>query len=344
MAGPLDHQLMLGVESTYGTAVTPTRGVEFDFESTTHGWDPKAITGSGMQPGDGGISRASRSVAIIGQGAGAIGFDLQSKGLGMLLNGLFGNGASSLVSGTTYQQVFTTASTNALMPSYTMQLGVVRSDASGTVDPYTYRGTTFTSLGISCDPEAFTRCTMNWDAMAQTTATGLATASYPAGLADAFSFADWTATFGGTVTVPTNIALASVAGGTVVNDFKNFGFEWDRAPDLARWVLGGTRNQPRFTRSQPTIAIGSEYNSLMMDTALTGYATNSLVLTGTKSSQPLSTGFAQCQLVFPALKLPQGDRPQASAETPTTANTFNVHKPETGAAMYLVLRTADAAL
>lgn len=341
MAGALDAQVGLALETTYGTAVTPARFFEWDQGNSDHSWDPKVVAGSGMQVGDGGFTRADRSVSVIGQGSGKVGLDYQTKGMGQLLNMLFGGAQSTLVSGTTYQQLFTSGLAGSLLPSCTLQYGIVRSDAAGTVDPYTYRGCTFDSCQISCDAEDVMKMEANWDALGQSTATALATATYPASLLTPFHYGQLAATIGGTIVLPTTNTLAS--GGTATGDVKSFSWSLDNQADKDRWVLGGSRNQPRIGQRTSQLSISTEYNGQSFDAAQVAHTTLPVVITAT-SDQPLSTGFATWQLVLPACKITSTNRPNPSTETPTVDYELEVRKPATGAAIYLVHRTADTAL
>lgn len=340
MAGPLDHQVMIAAESTYGTAVTVTRSYEWDLANASHAWDPNVVIGSGMQVGDGGFLRADRSVAIIGQGSGSIPLDYQTKGMGVLTNGPYNTGVATLVSGTTYQHLFTGLLTTSLLQSFTTQYGVVRSDAAGTVDAYTYAGTTFTKHTIGCTAGEVMKTVFEWDAKSQTKATGLATPAYPAGLLDPFHFGEIVCTIGGSLTVPTTTALAVT--GTVVNDVKSFEYALDNQADTARWVFG-SRNQPRVSQRVATLKLSTEYNASTYDDAQVAHTTLPVTLTAT-STQALSTGFATVQLVFPACKISSSNRPQPQTGTPTADYDFDIRKPATGSAIYIVHRTSDAAL
>lgn len=340
MAGPLDHQVMIAAETVYGTGVTPTRSYEWDLENSEHEFDPKVIQGSGMQVGDGGFDRADRSVAVIGQGSGKIGLDFQTKGMGLLCNGPYNTGVATLVAGTTYQHLITGSLVSSLLQSFTAQYGVVRSDAAGTVDAYTYLGVTFTKHTMKCDAGGVIKTEFEWDAKARTEATALATPAYPAGLLDPYHFGQIACTIGGSVTVPTTTALAVV--GTTVTDVKSFEYELDNAADTDRWVFG-SRNQPRVAKRQASLKLSTEYNALTYDQAMTAHTTLPVTITAT-STQALSTGFATLQLVFPACKITSPDRAQPQADTPTVDYEFAVRKPATGAAVYLVMRTSDAAL
>jgi hypothetical protein len=342
MAGALDHQFGFIPEVTYGTPLTPTTFVEFDMQASKHKWDPKVIQGSGMQVGDGGFERASRSVAVLGQGSGTIGADYQSKGFGRLIDSFFGSGVSTLVSGSTFQQLFTSAIVGSLLPARTVELGVVRADASGTVDAYRYAGVTFPKLTIGCETGDVCKMTGEFDARSQVRNTSPATAVYPAGLTTPFHFGQASITFGGSVTVPTTTALAS--GGTAVTNARNFGFTLDNQADVDDWALGGIRNQPRVAKRLGTLSIEARYDDAVYDDALVNHTTVPVTITFSKTSEALSAGFATLQLVFAACKLDPEDRAAPTQDTPTTALTLRILKPDTGHAVYIVHRTADTVL
>lgn len=342
MAGALDHQVGMIPEVTYGTPLTPTRFYEWDMTRSTHAYDPKVVQGSGMQVGDGGFERASRSVSVIGQSKGQIGLDYQSRGMGILIDSFFGNGVSTLVSGTTYQELFTSALTGALLPARTVEYGVVRTDAGGTVDAYRYAGVTFPKLTIACETGDVCKATAEWDGRTQARTTSPATASYPAGLIAPYHFGQFAITVGGSPTLPTTTVLAS--GGTAVTNARSFSAVLDNAADLDDWALGGIRNQPRVNKRVATLDINARYDSAVYDDMMVNHTTVPIVITATKADEALSTGFATLQLVFPACKLTDNDRAAPSQETPTTPLSFRILKPDTGQAFYVVHRTASTAL
>lgn len=338
MAGPLDHQLGIGLESAYGTPVTPTRFYEWDIDGSEHSYDPKRIQGSGMQVGDGGIARADRSVSVVGQSSLTIAMDAQSRGLGMLLKAALGAGVSTLVAGTTYQQLFTTGLTGALLDSLTAQLGIVRSDAAGTVDAYTYPGCSVMSLEIGCSAGDVVKVKAELDALTPATGTALATASYPA-LVAPYHFGQGAVTIGGSVTVPTATALAT--GGTAAPNVREATMTLDNALNVERWRFGG-RNQPRAAKRSPKLKLTAENDGTALRDALLGHTTLPVTITWT-STEALSTGFATLQIVAPACKIPSGSFPQPS-EDPVYDLELDVLKPASGQALYVVLRTADTAL
>lgn len=341
MAGSLDHQLGFIPEATWGTPLTPTSFLELDMTKTKHSWDPMVIQGTGMQVGDGGFDRASRSVAVVGQGAGVAALDYQTRGMGRWIDSFFGTAVSTLVSGSTYQQLITSALTGSLLPARTLELGIVRADAAGTVDAYRYAGVTLSKLGIGCETGEICKMTGEFDGKSSVRTTSPATASYPA-LTTPFHFGQAVMTVGGVLVLPTTTVLAS--GGTAVTNARSFAFELDNQADTGDWALGALRNQPRVGKRLATLKVEARYDDAVYDDAVVAHTTLPITITLTKTSEALSTGFAQLQLVFPACKLDPMDRAAPSQETPTTELNFRILKPDTGHAVYIVHRTADATL
>jgi hypothetical protein len=338
VAGALDHQVGIAAESTYGTPVTVTRFYEWNPDSK-HQWDPRVQTGTGLRVGSR-FARADRRVSVVGMGNGTITTDVFDKGMGVLLNAAMGNGASTLVSGTTFQQLFTSTLTSSLIPPLTIQYGVVRSDTAGTVDAYTYAGGSITKFELSCDSAGFLTSSFDWDAASLATGTALATASYPTNTA-AFHFGQGAMTVGGAVTNPTTTALAT--GGTAATNIRNFTLSVDNNLDTGRWRFGG-RNQPRTGVPKATIKATAEYDAVTWRDLLINQTTTSVTLTFTDTSISLSTGNAQFQIVAPACKVNPGAFAQPSPDTVTADVEFEVMEPSTGSALYLVIRTADSTL
>lgn len=338
MAGPLDHQLGTGLESTYGTPVVVDRFYELDMGNTKHSYDPKRIQGSGMQPGDGGFAREGRSVSVVGQSSLTVGLDVQSRGMGRWWKAALGAGSSALVSTGLYQQVHSTNLTSALLDALTVQLGVVRSDAAGTVDPYTYPGCTVTSLELACEAGGILTSKFELDAGPPATGTALATASYPA-LVAPFHFGQGAVGIGGSLTLPTSTALAS--GLTASPNVRSMTLSLDNAPNTERWRFGG-RNQPRSAKRSAKLKLVVEYDNTTLRDALLAHTTVPVTITFT-STEAVGAGVAQLQIVAPACKIPTGDLPQPS-DDPILELELDLLKPTTGQALYIVTRTADAAL
>src|SRR5690349_17058393 len=104
MATQQDCSIGFGVESTFKTYAAPTRFLEFTDESLA--WEKNVKQGQGLRVGSR-VARTSRRVIPTADGAGDITFEAESKGLGLIWRALLGVGTSTVVSGSTYQQVFT---------------------------------------------------------------------------------------------------------------------------------------------------------------------------------------------------------------------------------------------
>lgn len=324
-------------EVAYGTPLTPTRFYEFVDESFDY--EKTVKQGQGIRVGSR-VGRSGRRVITETQAKGDLTVELTSKGLGTLLQACFGTGTSTLVTGTTYQQVFTVG-TGASPPSMTVQKGVVRAD--GTVDPYTYNGGVVDSFEIDCPQGDIAKIKSSFIFRDVLTATTYATPSYVSS-PSLFHFAQGSITIGGTVTAPTTTALAS--GGTAVANVRDFNVKVDNKLTADRFNYNGAGKMLSPTYGLRDIGgkMTVEYtdqtlvNAYMADTAL------ALSLTFV-STEALSTGTATLQIILPEIKL-NGEMPKANGtDLITTAVDFDVLDNLTATQpIWAVLRTADTAL
>lgn len=338
MAGLQDMSAGFKKESTYGTGVTPDRWPEFTDDSDGFDIDGfERVQGKGMRVGSR-VARSGRRVTTKRAAAGSFGYELFSKGQGALWELVLGSGASTLVSGTTYQQVFTLADTQ---PSATWQQGIV--DASGTVNPFTFPGTVVTKAEFSCD-DSIAMAKIDLDARDITTATAYAAPTMPTG-GNLFSFATSVITLGGTVTAPTTTALAS--GGTAVTNVESWSCEIDRALAVERFTHGngGLKSKPLVTGGQAiTGKLTLEYvDNVVRDAIINDTA---LPLTITMSGGALSAGNETWQLVLPEVKLDAKGLPkQGGGDLPKLDVTWTALDNLVAAQpIWLVCRTSDSAL
>ncbi len=337
MAALQDASVGTAVESTYGTPVTVTRWYEFVDESFDY--EKTVKQGQGIRVASK-VGRSGRRVVTETQAKGDLTVEMTSKGLGTLLQTCFGAGTSTLVSGTTYQQAFTLGAGPAA-PSMTVQKGLVQ--AGGTVDPYTYNGGCVDSFEIDCPQGDIAKLKASFVFRDVLTATAYAAPSYVA-TPSLFHFAQGAITVGGTVTAPTSTALAT--GGTAVANVRDFNVKVDNKLTAERFNYGGAgkRAQPTFGLRGITGKMTVEYtdqtlvNAYMADTPL------ALTLTFT-SSETLSTGTAQLQIVLPEIKL-NGELPKANGTDLITLGVdFDVLDNLTAAQpIWVLLRTADTTL
>jgi len=262
-----------------------------------------------------------------------------SKGLGTLLQTCFGTGTSTLVSGTTYQQMFTAGA--GTVPSMSVQKAAIRAD--GTVDAYTYNGGVVDSFEIDCPQGDIVQLKTSMIFRDMLTATGYAAPSYPVG-PSLFHFAQGSITVGGTVTAPTTTALAT--GGTAVANVRDFNIKVDNKLGADRYNYGasGKMAQPTYGLRDLSGKMTIEYTDQTLVNAYINDTPLALALTFT-STEALSTGFATLQIVLPEIKL-NGEIPKTNGTDLITLGVdFDVLDNLTATQpMWVVLRTADAAL
>ncbi len=337
MAALQDASVGSAVESTYGTPVTVTRWYEFVDESFDY--EKTVKQGQGIRVGSK-VARSGRRAITQTQAKGDLTVEMTSKGLGTLLQTCFGAGASTLVSGSTYQQNFTLG-TGATPPSMTVQKGLVRAD--GTVDPYTYNGGVVDSFEIDCPHGDIAKLKASFIFRDMLTATAYASPSYVT-TPSLFHFAQGAITIGGSVTAPTTNALAT--GGTAVANVRDFNVKVDNKLTAERFVYGGAGKM-----SSPTYGLRDiggkmtvEYTDQVLANAYIADTPLALSLTFT-STEALSTGVATLQIILPEIKL-NGEIPKANGTDLITLGVdFDVLDNLTASQpIWVVLRTADTAL
>jgi hypothetical protein len=337
MAATHDASVGLKVESTYGTPVTVDRWFEFVDESLEY--DKVTKQGAGIRVGSK-VARSGRRVITQTSGSGDVSVELCSKGLGTLLTACMGTGASALVSGTTYQQLFT-LSTGPTPPAYTVQKGIV--DSAGTVNPHTFNGGVVESFEISAGNGEIAMLKSSWSFRDMLTATSYATPSY-ASSPSLFHFAQGAVTLGGTVTAPTTTALAS--GGTSIATVRDFTLTVDNKLTADRFNYGGAgkMSAPTYGLREVKGKMTVEYDANTLRDAYMADTALAATLTFT-STEALSAGVAQFQIVLPEIKL-NGSIPKANGTDFVTVDVeFDVLDNLTATQpLWLVVRTADTAL
>lgn len=322
-------------ESTYNTPVTPSKWVEFTDESLDYTRTTKQ--GSGLRVGASGIPLASRRISPTKAGSGSIQFEMQSKGMGTLLEAAMGSGTSTLVSGTTYQQNFVFGS---LAVPLTIQKGLV--DASGTVHPYTFAGCTCTGFEISVPHTDFAMLKTDWDICSLNTATAYTAPTYPAS-PTVYHWGMAAVTIGGSVTYPTTNALAS--GGTAVTNVRDFSLSVGHNLAADRYLMsaGGLKARPTPGQRSMSGSITVDYVDDVLRDALVADTALPIVVTLT-SAEALSTGTATLQIVLSHCRL-DGELPKSNKGAQiTTSFKFMALSDGTNAPLTIVLRTADTAL
>lgn len=243
MTGPIPSgmsaQLMTAEEVTYGTGVTPNRAHEFRQESLKE--SAMRMESTALRAG----ARVQRSDRWkVGQRsvAGDVTMELGDQGFGRWWKHALGKvvtsqpaaGPSPLV----YLHTFTPGD---LPPGMTIQVG--RPDVGGTVRPFTYTGCVLASWSLECSVGEFATFGATILGRTGTTATGLAVASYPAGL-DTVSFVAGTLTIDGVAIDVKSFTMKGV--NTVTSERFFLGSRFRKRPlEVGMRIIDGTF-EPEF--------------------------------------------------------------------------------------------------
>lgn len=169
----LGSQLGFSAESTYGTFVAPTkftRASAYMVERTS-----SRQQGSGISTGQFG-PLASQYVETTSGAAASLSFDVQNRGLGVLLNTLMGGTVTPAIQGAgpAYLAAFPIADT--LGKSCTVQVGVP--NRAGTVTAHSLSGGKVVSADFSCAVDGILVASLEVDGKTFSKAEALATAAY----------------------------------------------------------------------------------------------------------------------------------------------------------------------
>lgn len=335
MATYQDCSVGIAKESTYGTGVTVTRW--FEFLSETFDVSKNIVQGKGLRVGST-VARSARRVVPTRDAGGDFTMELTSKGMGLLWEQCMGTATSTLVAGTTYQQVFTFAD---VMPSATWQKGLPRTDGS-TVDAYTFLGGQVDSFEVTFGNEiGQLACTV--DARTVTTGTAYASPSYSSN-PTLYHFGN-AALYTGTLTAPTSTALAS--GNSELANVRSGSIKVSHNLHADRYnfssTAGGLKSKPTVGERVITGSLVVEYDSATFRDAVLNETPMLLLVQYTGAA--LSTGNETLQIVVPEIKL-DGKLPSANGGDLITVEIDFVGLDNLTAAkpLWVVARTADTAL
>jgi hypothetical protein len=333
-----DAAVGAGTETTFKTGVTPTRWFEYVDESID--WNKNVKQGKGLRVG-GRVARSGRRVVPSASGGGDLTVECVSKGMGLLWNYALGANSYTLVSGSTYQGVFTLGDNQ---PSFTVQKTIphVNSDGTFTPDPITFSGCTVDKLEIDFPNADIVSAKFTIDAADVTTATGYAAASY-ASTPNLFHFANGTASTG-TLTAPTTTALASAT--TTVADIRGGSLTIDNANALDRGLnigSGGRHGDPTVGLRNIAGKFDVEYDSTTFRDAVLAETPMCVILT--YAAGALSSGLETLQIVLPEVKFDSQIPMTNSTDLVVQSMSFQVLDNLTAAQpLYIVTRSSDAAI
>lgn len=259
-----DPQLGLAEETTPGTGVTVTRFYEFGNESLKQNID--RIEYMGLRPSRKVLGQ-SNSVPGKADVTGDIELPVMQKGMALLAKHMLGSVATTTPTGATLARDHTCTVGSLDGKSLTIQVG--RPFVGGAAQPFTFAGCKISDWEMTWDIGSQLMWKLSIDGVSETTATGLASASYPTGL----------------IPFPYTQGVFNIAGSSF--DISSFSLKTANALSTDRYFIRGTT--PAQKKEQLDAGIREYTGDLAAEfTSLTAYnrfvthdTSGSIVLTAT---------------------------------------------------------------
>lgn len=198
---PLETQFGFKDEVTYGTAVVVDRFMEYNSENIKA--DYARVEYAGLRASQR-VQRSDRFVPVEKGASGPVKFNPLTVGFGFWLKHMLGTVATGATADSVTPHTGTIGS--LLGDAFTAQVN--RYDAVSAANrAFTFEGGKIPSWELMCDVDGLLECTLNMDFEHQTTATALASASYPSG-GELLSWAGGAVTVGGTATPVSTFKVA----------------------------------------------------------------------------------------------------------------------------------------
>ena len=254
-------------ESSYGTYVAPTKFVRH--RSANIQKAANRVQGEGIQSGVYGML-LSQFVEATTAATGTVTFDVQSKGLGVLLNTLMGGTVSPVQQGATTAYLQTHTLADPFGKSMSVQVGLPQ--RGGTVTPATLKGAKVASVAFQAGVDSVLQATATLDAQAYENSTSLATPSYLSGV-NVFH--------GGQMTVK----IGTYGSEAAVSGVKTMSATINRGMDVAGYYAGatvpGTKSEPVLNAATSiTGSFGVDFiNTTDFHTRAVGNTSTSVVIT-----------------------------------------------------------------
>lgn len=343
MTTQLDFTLGMSRETTYGTPVAPTRFAESEAKIK---YDVKTSDSKGLRPGKN-VKRLARNAITHFEGSGDVSFDVPTRGFGLWLNAVLGGVSNTLIPSSVpavYQQVHT-LSTSDPVPTFTVQ-EVLPTLGGVNAYPHTFTGCAFDSIELSAKEGGFVEAKLSLTARELVTSFAASAASYPADDA-LFTFVHGAISLGGTLTVPTATAVATVTGTPAAN-IADVSVSVKRSLDSDGWNLGGKGLRSRAPLlGMPEISgkMTAEYTDNTLRDAYLSQSAMSLVLTFEHNVAVSGTLKPTLQIVLPAIRL-KGEVP-ASDGGNAIKQSIDFEAFDDGVTaqpIFVVYRTLDTAL
>ena len=191
MAGVL-AQLGVKKETTWGTPVVVDKFIELNSESIEGQYERME---SGSLRASGRVQRSDRWARNFKGAAGTVNIEVMSKNFGFWLEHMMGGTITTTGPTETVAYNHNAKVGSLTGKGFTLQVG--RPDAADTIRPFTYAGGKVTGWSLTNSVDGFLMANLDCKFNAETTATGLAAASYPASM-EVLHFGGGLVTVGGT--------------------------------------------------------------------------------------------------------------------------------------------------
>jgi hypothetical protein len=319
----IGSQLGIAAETTFNTPVTVTRFYEFTNENLQY--VKKVAVGMGLRAG-GTLPRSVRRVVTTSNVTGDFSLDLPTRGLGLLLSQAMGMSPSTVTTTTgVYSYSFTLG--DVYGRSFTTQVGVPQ--YGGTVTPKTISGAKISAFELAVANGGIATGKFTVDAVALTTSTSLATASY-ATTGNLFNFSQ------GAVTIDaTSVANIKDFTLTVNNTLKGDRYNLGSSGLKSEQVINGFRTITGKMTAEFTDT--TLLNKFLTDSAAAIVVTfTGAVIAGGQNERLVIT--------IPAAKF-DADTPNVQGPgVIDLAMTFTVYDDGTNQPLTIQYQTADSAL
>ena len=229
---------------TYGNFVAPTKYVRH--KSVSLQKTATRVQGEGIVAGAY-SEYVNQWVEAVTGGMGTIGFDIQSKNMGLLFQTLMGTTVTPVQQGSSAAYLQTHALADPFGKSLTMQVGLPQ--RGGTVTPATLKGCKIAKLDLSCAIDSVLSATATIDAQAYENSTSLSAPTF--------------SSYGTGVNVFHGGQLTVSLAGSPVSGVKNVALSIDRAMDTSGYYAGAT---VAGTKSEPVLnAVSKVTGSVTVD-------------------------------------------------------------------------------
>jgi hypothetical protein len=322
MASILDNAILVGKETTYGTAASLTRA--YEGKADTWKRQQEFLSSVGFRGGMH-TQLSTRSVPVNMGGEGTLEVDVNRTGFGLLFQSLLGGVTGpTVVTGTAYKSTFTST---AAGPNDSWTVQVQRVDATGTVRNFTHVGSVITGWSLAQEVGGLLSATLNFD------------------------FADVvTNVSGGTPTYVNSLPYSWVQSSATWNGDPIHLTSWNLEADLGlktdrRFLRGSAVKKRPVRASVPTFegTCEMEFDSMAQYDAFVAGTIAPLILTWTGPIITGSTPF-ELKVTMPAVQF-QGDSPEVSLdEMPKQTLPYKVLYNGTDPAVTIEYQSTDTAL